>query len=93
MDKRFLHKVVDQIVSETRIDYSMEEIEFPFFVFSSLSPASSFVLLLSPLLSLSSLFPRFSKHCRDVYGLNEEETEYVWEEYIKIIKDKINSNG
>ena len=29
------------------------------------------------------------KHCRDVYGLNDDEIEYVWKEYKQIIKDKI----
>ena len=97
MDYKFLDKVVDQIVSETRIDYDMEEIQFPFPpLFSFCSPHLSF---LSPLLSLPSSFFHsarsilFSKHCRDVYGLNEEETMYVWEEYIQIIKDKIDNNG
>ena len=31
MDKKFLHKVVDQIVSETEIDYDKKEIYLPFF--------------------------------------------------------------
>ena len=84
MDNKFLHKVVDQIVRETRIDYDMGEIQFPF---SSLK-----LFLFKP--SSSHLSPAhfqyiFSDHCEDIYGLNEEETDYVWEEYIKIIKDKI----
>ena len=85
MDKRFLDKVVDQIVSETMIDYDMGKIQFPF---SSFSFSFRFSLFLSP---ISSSF--FSDHCKDVYGLNEEETEYVWKEYNEIIKDKIDSNG
>ena len=95
MDYKFLHKVVDQIVSETRIDYEKEEIQFPFssrpfslrrprflphhFPFSSSPPSL-------PIFS-------FSDHCKDVYGLNEEETMYVWKEYREIIKDKIENNG
>ena len=83
MDKRFLDKVVDQIISETRIDYDMGEIQFPF---SSFSPFPS-----SPSYFFSSYL--FSDHCEDVYGLNDDEIKYVWEEYVQIIKDKINSNG
>ena len=64
MDKKFLDKVLDQIVSETSLDYDWEIMETPF----------------------------FSDHCRDVYGLNGEEIEYIWEEYREIIKDKI-ENG
>jgi hypothetical protein len=89
MDKRFLHKVVDQIVRETRIDYDRRVIKTP------LLPSRPY-LLPSPFSSFSSRLLAsfsFSDHCRDVYGLNEEEINYVWEEYKRIIKDKINSNG
>ena len=85
MDKRFLDKVVDQIISETIIDYDMGKIQFPF---SSFSFSFRFSLFLSP---ISSSF--FSDHCEDVYGLNDDEIKYVWKEYVQIIKDKINSNG
>ena len=92
MDYKFLHKVLDQIVRETRVDYSMEEIQFPF----STSSFSPLVLSSSSIFSFFSLSPLpflFTKHCEDVYGLNEEETEYVWEEYKQIIKDKLKNNG
>jgi hypothetical protein len=81
MDNKFLHKVVDQIVRETRIDYDRKVIETPFSLTS--------YPFLAPSFSLSS----FSFHCRDVYGLNYEEMEYVWVEYREIIKDKIKNNG
>jgi hypothetical protein len=91
MDYKFLNKVVDQIVSETRIDYDMEEIQFPFpsslFSFRSILPS---LLLFLFFRHLSILFPN---HCRDIYGLNDDEIEYVWKEYREIVKDKINSNG
>ena len=92
MDYKFLHKVVDQIVSETRIDYEKEEIQFPF---SSRPFSLRRPRFLTPLLSLHSPLPifSFSDHCKDVYGLNEEETMYVWKEYREIIKDKIENNG
>ena len=81
MGYKFLKKVIDQIVYETRIDYEKGEIEFPF-----PSPYPSRPLSF-PFFLYSSLF--FSDHCKDVYGLNGDEIEYVWKEYIKIIKDKI----
>ena len=86
MDKKFLDKVLDQIVSETEIDYEKGIIHFPFINRSLF--ASVFSPSFPPSLSL-----HFFKHCRDVYGLNDEEIEYVWKEYKRIIKDKINSNG
>ncbi len=82
MDKKFLHKVIDQLVRETTVLNSAGVIESPFFshisiynffTFSSFSPLSSFI-----------------EHCREVYGLNAQEIKYVWKEYKETIKDKIN---
>jgi hypothetical protein len=44
-----------------------------------------FLLSLPPLSSpLSTLFiPSFSSHCKEVYSLNEQEIDYVWNEYKK----------
>jgi hypothetical protein len=84
MDKKFLDKVVDMIVRETEMDYEKERAYTPFY---------SYI----PYYSLSSFFyhyrSSFTKHCNNVYGLNIEEIEYVWEEYRRIIKDKIENNG
>ena len=87
MDKRFLDKVLDQIVNETTIDYEKGEIQIPF---SDLSIDIPHSLLLHHLDFHPFLF-LFSDHCKNVYGLNKEETEYVWEEYINSIIDKINN--
>ena len=86
MDYKFLNKVLDQLVRETMIDYDRGVIESPFFsfiwVYNFLNHRSS-----------SSLFflPSFVDHCKDVYGLNLEETEYVWKEYYIRVKVKINN--
>ena len=85
MDKRFLNKVLDQIVNETTIDYEKGEIQIPFSDISIDIPHS---LLLHHLDFHPFLF-LFSDHCKNVYGLNKEETEYVWEEYKNIIIDKL----
>ena len=85
MDKRFLNKVLDQIVNETTIDYEKGEIQIPFSDISIDIPHS---LLLHHLDFHPFLF-LFSDHCKNVYGLNKEETEYVWEEYINSIIDKL----
>ena len=80
MDKRYLDKVIDQIVSETEIDYEKEKVytsfSFPHPTFDS-TPFSYI----------------FTTHCKDVYGLNEQEIGYVWKEYTQIINDKILDNG
>ena len=75
MDNKFLDKVVDQIISETRINN--DEVYTPF---SSFSPHYSFFFdfTISPI----SIFPSsLSKHCKEIYSLNKEETEYVWGKY------------
>ena len=88
MDKRFLKKVLDQIISETRIDYGIGEIQFPF----SFNTSSLLAFTIDPLSHLFSSSFLFSSHCKNVYGLNEEETEYVWNNYRQIVKDKIKNN-
>ena len=85
MDYKFLHKVVSQIVSETMIDYRgkgkiFTPFSLPFYLFLPFYPSFS---------SISSSYrSNFFNHCKEV---NEQEIEYVWEEYKQIIIDKINN--
>jgi hypothetical protein len=86
MDYKFLNKVIDQLVRETEIDKNRGVIESPFF---SSYPRNNFLNHIS---SSSLFFLRsFVDHCRDVYGLNLEETEYVWKDYRETIIVKINN--
>ena len=75
MDKKFLHRVIDQIVNETRIDGDTEIIYPPF---APIFPVA---------INFNSYNNPFSKHCRDVYGLTHQEILYVWREYISIISN------
>ncbi len=90
-NKKYLDKVLEHLIRGTKIDYGEENIFFPFSIGSF--PISFF--LPSPYHSLSWLFSpnspgsNFSIHCRDQFGLTEEEIKYVWKEYRSIIKDKI----
>ena len=81
-NKKYLDKVIGSLVRGTRIDYDEEEIEYPFL--SSYLPSD-----FPSYLYLSSHPFVFSEYCKNIYGLNEEEMEYVWEEYKKILIDKI----
>ncbi len=95
MDKKFLNKVVDQIISETRIDYDKKRISFPFSHSSLLNFLSSSRSFLFPLLFFSytsTSLLSFSDHCKDIYGLNEQEIDYVWREYINGIINKIENS-
>ena len=96
MDKGFLNKVLGQIVRETEIN-GVEERVYP----PNSNDTNSYSFPAIPFGSLFSLdlvypFPLptfFYLHCRDVYGLNNEESKYVWEEYKRIIINKIKNNG
>ena len=79
MDKKFLNKVVSQIVSETRINYRTDMLSFFFDnVFKEWVPFDFNYQ--------KFLLTSFYNHCRDVYGLNDEESEYVWGEYVMRIR-------
>jgi len=79
MDKKFLHRVIDQLVNETRVDHNTRRLHIPFPGF------------LFPFSSSLYLSHSFISHCENVYGLNEEEIKYVFNEYRKIINYKINN--
>ena len=77
MNNKFLNKVTEQIISETRV---IDDKVYTPFSFSSFSPPS----LLSSFHSLHSLIlSSFISHCKEVYSLNEQEIDYVWNEYKK----------
>ena len=82
MDTIFLDKVCDHIVSETKINGDILLLPF-------LCPHSSV-----PFYLLFTYFFIFTIHCKEVYSLNSEEIEYVWDKYdyemsITINNDKI----
>jgi hypothetical protein len=83
MDYKFLDKVLDQLVRETRLSDDEVEIISPFlFSISYLRPN------INPYVSIR--IPWSVKyHCQDVYGLNDDEVKYVWKEYKRIIIDKV----
>ena len=89
MDKRFLNKVIDQIVSETMVNGETERIKTPFRQLSY-SFTLHFQLPTSTSSSTSVLYSSFSRHCEEVYGLDKDEVGYVWDKYVQIFRDKIN---
>jgi len=86
MDYKFLDKVIDQLVRETEIHTEFGRIYTPISSTPLRLPFSFGSLFF---FSVSPFF--FSKHCRDIYGLNDDEIEYVWKEYRETIIDKINN--
>ena len=74
-NKRYLDKVLDHLVRGTKIDNNN---------LTSLPPFLSYIP--SYLSTFQSLF---NSYCKNTFGLTNDEIEYVWKEYIKIIEDKI----
>ena len=88
MDYKFLHKVVEQIVSETNYRDGEKYMDIPW-----LKHKLTKDIFIQRLIYLSELgvpYP-FSYHCKSIYVLNDEEIEYVWNEYEQDIKDKMNN--
>ena len=83
--KKYLDKVIELLVKNTVINYGKDEIQFPFFY-------SRFLRSRFSIFSLSVRLKLFSEYCKEVYGLTDQEIEYVWKEYKDIILDKI-ENG
>lgn len=85
-DKKYLDKIIKYFVSRTKIDYDKEEIIFPFLIRNQLSSfGHSFSKSFHP---FYLIFP-FAKYCKNMFGLTEDETEYVYMVYMETLKDKI----
>lgn len=83
--------IAQEITDETRIDYDEERVYTPFSLLLSLRHHRS-----SPTPYSYSLLPNsrtpslFSIHCREVYGLNDDDDIHdVWERYKKLVRDKV----
>ena len=90
MGKNFLDKVVYQLESETKIDAEKEEIHFQFLPLDEIYGSNTFHI---PYFDFLFIYNSLFKHCKEVYGLNEEESEYVWTEYENKIKPKFPTYG
>jgi len=84
-NKKYIDKVLEHIVNRTKVDYDKGEIIFPFT--TSTNPFGLYSFL-SFYRSLPFSLP-FVKYCNSQFGLTEEEIEYVYHRYVKIIKEKI----
>lgn len=80
--KIYLDKIVQYMVDDTEIDYNNKSVNLLF-----LHPPMLLYFFPYPLPS------PILEYCKDVYGLNDDETNYVLREYKNIIVDKINNSG
>jgi len=84
MNIKFLDKVTEQIISETRVNNDV--IYTPFLTPYLIIFTSQISLFWHCIQNLSFFF----SHCKEIYGLNKEETDYVWDKYKKVITTLIN---
>jgi|LakMenE01Jun11ns_1017448.scaffolds.fasta_scaffold9395080_2 hypothetical protein len=81
--ERYLHKVVDFLVRDTKIDRSRATVKFPYEmkeVMPSYFPYGNFNVH-SP--------PTFQDYCTNNYGLTKKEIVYVWDRYKNMMENKL----
>lgn len=82
MKNYYLDKIVGYLVDDTEIDYSTKSVNLLF-----LQPHMLLFFFPHPLPS------PILDYCKNVYGLTDDETNYVLRKYKGIIVDKVNSGG
>jgi hypothetical protein len=86
---KFLDKVVEFLIRDTKIEYNTQSIKCPFdssyFAFN-LFPSHNSYDTVSCWYNPSK---GFINYCQNTYGLTDEEIKYVWVKYRNIIMDKI----
>ena len=98
IDKRqqYLDKVVNHIVKGSTIDHEEEEVRFPILKFTPLTYSEKRkpygYIKFSNFRNIGGA-GSFDSYCKEIYGLNEEETKYVWERWLEIMKDKVIGTG
>jgi hypothetical protein len=84
---KYLDKVVDILVSDTRKDDSDQEIiHFPF---TALRLPNRHLSLLSFYLRRPIYVRHFTKYCKNTYGIDGDEIKYVLDKYKDMLIEKI----
>jgi hypothetical protein len=91
--QKYLDKILKWFVDDTIIDYATGVIIYPFSLIGpNGKPLPSFIYDLQTKLSWG-MSSDIQITCRDTYGLNYDETKYIWDNYKKIIKDRYNKES
>ncbi len=94
MNKKFLQWTLNRILSEIRMDNRENKIHFPFFSMDIHHLALVFMgHRTGRHIEPQVLYRPFVDHCRNVYGLMDEEINYLWSIFKNIVKDSVNSYG
>ncbi len=108
MDKRFLNKIVDQIMRETEMVYpTSDELGYVNFPFSRIYDTHDSLIkknwTIRELDGWFSLSPSslFIRHLKEIYGITQKdfynyesdsEVFYLWDKYIEVFMDKLKKN-
>ena len=91
--QKYLDKILKWFVDDTIIDYGTGVILYPFSPIGPTGkPLPSFIDDLKNKLSWG-MSSDVQITCRDTYGLNYDETIYIWDKYKTIIKDRYNKES
>ena len=91
--KIYLDKIIKWFVDDTVIRYETGVILYPFSPIGPMGkPLPSFIDDLKNKLSWG-MPSDIQINCRDTYGLNYDETKYIWDNYKTIIKDRYNKES
>ena len=85
MDKKekYINYVVEDLISNTEIDYDQKKIKYPFLSphYFPLSPSFLFFTNNSP----------FTKHVIERYGIHDNDVDIIWKLYKERIQSLINN--
>ncbi len=76
------------------MDNRENKIHFPFFSMDLDHLALAFMEIpMEAHIEPQVLYRPFVDHCRNVYGLRDQEIDYLWSIFKNIVKDSVNSYG
>lgn len=84
INNRFLDKVVESLIGDTKIDTKSDTILYP--------PTKYYSSHMSLLLPSVSFYNEFAYYCNKHYGITPEEFDVVWGKYSKIMFDKFDES-
>ncbi len=93
MDNKFLQRVLNRILSEVYLDERDNKIHFPFLSIDIDHLAILFMDNMEHSISPAIIGTNFYDHCRNVYGLRDEEIDYLWSIFKNIVKDSVSRYG
>jgi hypothetical protein len=86
MENNYLDKVVDQIVRETNHREGEKYMDIPWIEHILTKTLFNSRLRYDKSFSGELNIPQpFTKHCKNIYGLNDGEIRYVWDKYVSTL--------